>query len=182
MKKTAALLALLLALGTTGCSSQAANTQATAVQEEITVVDQAFTCTPDDLVQLINDMATNDEDGVILQLGGEYTESGDPISAEDTLGALSLTLTANEAGNLVGAKVYWDSSTNDRTLITSAGAYCGLLLSTLSPSNAEAVYQDISDILSEGMGKVDFSDNGVDVSFMSMRDLNYLTITVAPGD
>ena len=119
-------------------------------------------------------MVESDTDGVLLGLG-EYPGSGESMLADD-LGRLQLTMEANDAGNLTSVRLYWDSSTNNENVITSAGAYCSILFDLLSHDNSEEIYSSISEIISEGSGTVDFENNGVLVSFLSGRGLNYLDI------
>lgn len=169
MKKSIILLGLIFAL-LCGCSQQSAGTSS----GRISVENGAFTCTPEDIVNEINNMVESDTDGILLGLG-EYPGSGESMYPDD-LGRLQLTMEANEAGNLTSVRLYWDSSTNNENVITSAGAYCSILFDLLSHDNSEAIYSSISEIISEGSGTVDFENNGVLVSFLSGRGLNYLDI------
>ena len=169
MKKSIILLGLIFAL-LCGCSQQSATTSS----GRISVENGAFTCTPEDIVNEINNMVESDTDGVLLGLG-EYPGSGESMHPDD-LGRLQLTMEANEAGNLTSVRLYWDSGTNNENVITSAGAYCSILFDLLSHDNSEEVYGSISQIISRGSGTVDFENNGVLVSFLSGRGLNYLDI------
>lgn len=171
MKKSILLLGLIIAL-LCGCGQQ--NTNSTS--GGISVEDGAFTCAPEDIVNEINNMVKSDTDGVLLGLG-EYPGSGESMHPDD-LGRLQLTMEANEAGNLTSVRLFWDSGTNNENVITSAGAYCSILFDLLSHDNSEAIYSSISQIISTGSGSVDFENNGVLVSFLSGRGLNYLDIEV----
>ncbi len=175
MRKSAILLVLIFAL-LCGCSQKSNN----PTSDVISVKDGAFTCTPSDIVSEINNMAESDPDGMLLKLG-EYTESGEAIYADD-LGRLQVTMEANDAGNLTKLRLYWDSSTNDANVITSAGAYCGLLFDMLSPGNSDAIYSNVSQIISSGSGEADFENAGVMVSFQSLRNLNWLDIEAITED
>ena len=145
----------------------------------VEVANGAFTCTPEDVVAQINDVVSQDEDGVLLPIG-EYTESGKAISAKGSLAALSLTMEEDSERNLIEARLFWTTKTNDYNVIVSAGAYCSALLNMLSPSNAEAVYNGVYEIYSTGTGSADFSVDSVYTEFMAMDGNNYLTISAQP--
>lgn len=168
MKKALVMLSLLILLA--GCGQQSTNQDI----EKISVQNGAFTCQPADVVSKINLMVESDADGVLLGLG-EYKGSGEAIDADD-LGRLQLTMEANNDGNLTKARLYWDSSTNNENIITSAGAYCSVLFEMLSPGNAETIHDGVSQIISSGSGEVEYENDGVLVSFQSLRGLNWLDI------
>ncbi len=171
MKKSIILIGLILAL-LCGCGQQNAN----STSGGISVENGAFTCTPTDIVNEINHMVESDTDGVLLGLG-EYKESGSSMYADD-LGRLQVEMEANDTGNLTSVRIYWDSRSNNESVITSAGAYCGILFQLLSPGNAETISSEVSKIISRGIGDVEYENDNVSVSFLSNGGLNWLEIGV----
>lgn len=168
MKKIVFIFGLIFTL-MCGCGKQESS--------RISIENGAFTCTPSFIVDQINLMVESSQNGVLLSLG-EYTESGESIYADD-LGRLQVTMEADADGNLTNVRMYWDSGSNNENVITSAGAYSGVLLGILNPDNADSISSSISEIISRGYGTVDFDENGVAVSFTSGDGLNWLEIGIS---
>lgn len=169
MKKSIILFSLVIAL-LSGCGQSSSNSS----DSKISVQNGAFTCTPSDIVNEINSMVEADSDGILLSLG-EYKESGESISA-DELGRLQLTMEENTSGNLKKLNLYWSAKSHNANVVASSGAYCATIFGLLSPENAEATYDSISQIVSAGAGQVEFDHNGVLISFLSSNGLNWLEI------
>lgn len=168
MKK--ALIAVSLLFLLVGCGQKGSSPDSTGISVE----NGAFTCLPTDIVNSINDMVESDESGILLGLG-DYEESGKAISS-DNLGRLLVTLEENNSGNLTSVRVYWDSNSNNENVITTAGAYCGLLFDMLSPENADDIHDGVSGVISSGSGEVEYTSNSVMVAFESLQGKNWLDI------
>ena len=145
---------------------------------QITAQNGEFSCTPDKIVELINGMVESQKDDVLLSLDA-YEASGETIHSSDRLGRLLVTLEEAESGNLSTIQLYWESASNDESVITSAAAYCSVLLNNMIPEQAEDVSDRIRDIMGSGYGEEEFSYDGVSISFQSLSGLNWLDIDAA---
>lgn len=169
VKHRGIIISLALVIGTLcGCGSEGSN------QALITASDGEFSCAPSEIVELINGMVATDSGG-LLSLD-DYQESGETIHTSDPLGRLSVSLEESEDGNLTSIRLYWSSASNNKTVITSAGAYCGVLLNNIVPDRADEISDSIGDIMSEGYGEIETACNGVIVSYQSLNGLNWLDI------
>lgn len=91
MKRIYAFLCVCLLL-LTGCTPTAPTQEERAALSQMsTVIDGAFFCTPQELVDIINDAAANDESGLALQLSN-YTAPGASIYLANGSSSVILTL------------------------------------------------------------------------------------------
>ena len=105
MKRFIAIPLLFIMLLLPACTS------ATQPQTS-TVIDGAFFCTPQELVDIINDAAANDESGLALQLSN-YTAPGASIYLANGSSSVILTLEESDAGMLDDVRLYWSIGAND---------------------------------------------------------------------
>lgn len=167
MKKLLSLavaLCLVLALGS--CGSK---------EPSISVADGAFSCTPQELIDGLN-QAVEQADSSVIYSVGTYPGSGDELQINKTY--LTLTLNENSAGKLTKIHLYWYSGDNNENVITSAGCYCGYMFSQLVPGSSKDISNSISQIVSAGEGSTDQTVGNVKITFAATSTgANRLDIT-----
>jgi hypothetical protein len=167
MKKLLSL-AMALCLGLVLCSCGAA-------EPPITVADGVFSCTPQELIDGLNEAVKQADSNVIYSVGA-YPGSGEELQIAST----SLTLTLNETsdGNLSKIHLYWYSGDNNENVITSAGCYAGYMFSQLAPDSSKDLSASIGQIVSDGEGTTEQTVGNVKITFAATSTgANRLDIT-----
>lgn len=178
MKRIYAFLCVCLLL-LTGCAPTAPTQEERAALSQMsTVIDGAFFCTPQELVDVINNAATNDESGLALQLSN-YTAPGASIYLANGSSSVILTLEESDAGMLDDVRLYWSIGANDLNEQYSVGLYCGTIIGLLAPDHAEQVSDSFNEIFSTGYGSVEFDFDEIHVAYMAIDGKNWLDVEIA---
>lgn len=119
---------------------------------ETGVVDGAFNCTPQEFIDGLNTTVEQANNDVIYSIR-DYPGNGKELQIDST--SLTLTLSENSDGKLTKVYLYWYSGDNNENVITSAGCYCGYILSHLASADADDISSSISKIVSSGSGSTE---------------------------
>lgn len=138
---------------------------------------ESFPYTPQELIDILNDTASNDDSRKALLLD-DYVESGEAIWPEDGSVSFMLTLEQNDSKMLEDAYFFW---TNEQSLNVqyTVGLYCGTMLAVLLPDHAEQVAEDFDSIFSSGSGFVEYTFDGVYVGLELLKDYGWFDIRIA---
>ncbi len=155
MKRTIIILTcMLLLFSLAACGSSAA-------EPAISILDGAYSCTPQEFIDLINEAAKSvGEDYFTIP---DFQKSREEIKINGT--RLTIKLTENESGNLTKIHLYWYSGDNNANTIKSAALYVGRIASLLSPNDSNEIGKEISEIVDKGYGSVSATKNGSTFSF-----------------
>lgn len=167
MKKLLSLAVVLcMAMTLCACGSK---------EPSISVTNGAFSCTPQELIDGLN-QAVDQADSSVIYSVGAYPGSGEELQVAST----SLTLTLNETsnGNLSKIHLYWYSGDNNENVITSAGCYSGYMFNQLAPNSAKDLSDSIGQIVSAGEGSTEQTVGNVKITFAATSTgANRLDIT-----
>lgn len=163
---------LVLALACTSCGSQKA-------EPVFSAKDNAFTITPQGFIDYINTIVEEQNDSRYWTIP-DYAESGKAIEVKSIF--LTLTLEANESGNLTKIQLDWDAKrqgTGDNIGLYISGIVYGLT------ENSDAISTVLSelDMLDTEPPKYEtsYSDSGVLYSYSTYGHAQYNTLTITPS-
>jgi len=168
MRKIFALLfAVCMVLSVSSCGT---------AKPDITVIDSAFSCTPQEFIDGLNKTVTKANDSALYAVG-TYPGNREELQVKST--ALTLALTENSDGKLIKVHLYWYSGSNDENVIMSAGCYCGYITKSMTPGIANELNESIGQIISVGYGSTERTDSNVKISFEATKTgANYLDVSI----